>query len=121
MKYAFYPGCGSHSTGKEYDDSTKVICKVLSIELVEVPDWNCCGSMDAIYSFKPLYSIALAARNLAITKEMHMDLVTPCSGCYFTLNRANKILREDAGTRSKVNEALANIGFNYHGTVRVLH
>ena len=121
MKYAFYPGCSSHSSAKEYTESTKVICKVLDIELVEVPDWNCCGSMDAVYSFKPLYSIALAARNLAIAKEMKMDTVTPCSGCYFTLNRTNKILREDAITRSKVNDALANIGFNYHGTLRVWH
>jgi len=121
MKYAFYPGCSSQATGKEYDESTKAICKVLDIELVEVPDWNCCGSIDAVYSFKPLHSIALAARNLAIAKKMHMDVITPCSGCYFTLNRANKIIREDSGTRIKVNEALANIGFTYNGSERVWH
>jgi heterodisulfide reductase subunit B len=121
MKYAFYPGCASHSTAKDYDDSTKAICKVLDIELVEIPDWNCCGCIDAVYSFKPLYSIALAARNLAITKKMQMDIVTPCSACYFTLNRTNKILREDAKTKRKVDEALANLGFNYHGSVRVWH
>lgn len=121
MKYAFYPGCSSQSMAKDYDDSTKIICKNLDIELVEVPDWNCCGSIDAVYSFKPVYAITLAARNLAITKKMHMDIVTPCSACYFTLNRANKILREDERTKSKVNEALAALGFNYHGSVRVLH
>ena len=121
MKYAFYPGCSSNSTAKEYEESTRAICKFLDIDLVEVPDWNCCGSMDAVYSFKPLYSIALAARNLAIAKEMKMDVVTPCSGCYFTLNRTNKILREGAGTRKEVNEALADIGFNYNASVRVWH
>jgi heterodisulfide reductase subunit B len=121
MKYAFYPGCSSQATGKEYEESTKAICKVLDIELVEVPDWNCCGSIDAVYSFNPLYSIALAARNLAIAKKMHMDVVTQCSACYFTLNRTNKILRENAETRSKVNEALTNIGFTYNGSVRVWH
>jgi heterodisulfide reductase subunit B len=68
-----------------------------------------------------LYSIALAARNLAITEKMQMDVVTPCSACYFTLKRTNKILREDAGTKSKVNEALANLGFNYTGSVRIWH
>jgi len=123
MKYAYYPGCSSTSTEKEYDESTKAICKVLDIELVEVPDWNCCGATDGVYSFKPLYSIALAARNLAITSKMQMDIVTPCSACYFTLNRTNKILREGVRARkkTKVNEALANIGFNYHGSVRVWH
>ena len=121
MKYAFYPGCSGHSTGKEYEDSTKAICKVLDIELVEVPDWNCCGSIDAVYSFKPLYQTALAARNLAIAKNMHMDIITPCSGCYFTLNRTNKILRENGRTKRLVNEALEEVGLNYHGSVRVLH
>jgi heterodisulfide reductase subunit B len=121
MKYAYYPGCSSQSLEKEYEDSTKAICKVLDIELVEVPDWNCCGAIDAVYSFKPLFSVALAARNLAITEKMQMDIVTPCSGCYFTLNRINKILREDAETKSKVNEALANVGFNYNGGVKVWH
>ena len=121
MKYAFYPGCASQSLARDYDDSTKAVCNVLDIELVEVPDWNCCGSIDAVYAFKPLYSIALAARNLAIAKKMQMDLVTPCSSCYFTLNRANKILREDAEIRSCVNEALAEIGFNYDGSMKVRH
>ncbi|MBT8172121.1 hypothetical protein KJN74_04560 [Candidatus Bathyarchaeota archaeon] len=121
MKYAFYPGCSSHSTAKEYDDSTKAICKVLDIDLVEVPDWNCCGAIDAIYTLKPLYSIVLAARNLAITKKMHMDIITPCAACYFTLKRTNKILREDPEIKIKVNKTLANIGFNYNGSVRVWH
>ena len=110
MKYAFFPGCSSQSTEKEYEDSTKAVCKVLDIELVEVPDWNCCGAIDAVYSFKPLYSIALAARNLAITKKMQMDIVTPCSACYFTLNRTNKILREDARTKSKSMKRLQTLG-----------
>ncbi len=121
MKYAYYSGCSSHSTEKEYEDSAKAICKVLDIELVEVPDWNCCGAIDAVYSFKPLYSIALAARNLAITEKMQMEMVTPCSACYFTMNKTNKTIAEDAGTKTKVNEALANIGLKYNGTVKVQH
>ena len=63
MKYAYFPGCSVHSTTKEYDVSAKAICKVLDIELVEIPDWNCCGAIDAVYSQEPQYSLALAARN----------------------------------------------------------
>jgi len=121
MKYAFYPGCSAQSTAKEYEDSAKAISKVLDIELVEVPDWNCCGAIDAVYAFKPLYSIALAARNLALAEKMQMDIVTLCSACYFTLSRTNKILKEDSGTKSKVDEALESAGFNYNGGVRVRH
>jgi heterodisulfide reductase subunit B len=121
MKYAYFPGCSRHSTGKEYEDSAKSVCKFLDIELVELPDWNCCGSGDAIYSFKPLFSISLGARNLAIAEKMQMDIVTPCNSCYFTLNRINKILKENSDTKTKVNEALASLGFNYNGNTRVWH
>jgi heterodisulfide reductase subunit B len=121
MKYAFYPGCSVKSTAKEYEDSAKAISKVLDIELVEIPGWNCCGAIDAVYSYKPLYSIALAARNLALAEKMQMDVATLCSACYFTLSRANKILKEDAGTKSKVDEALKSAGFSYSGGVKVRH
>jgi heterodisulfide reductase subunit B len=121
MKYAYYPGCSSRSTEKEYEDSAKAICKVLDVELVEIPDWNCCGAGDGVYSFKPLFSFALGARNLAIAEKMQMNIVTPCSSCCFTLNRINKILNEDSVTKSKVNEALANVGFNYKGNAKVWH
>lgn len=121
MKYAFYPGCAVHSSSKEYADSCKAISKVLDVELIEVPDWNCCGAIDAVYSYKPYYSIALAARNLALTEKMGMDVVTLCSACYYTLSRTNKLLRENSEAKSKVQQALSSIGLNYNDSVKVRH
>ena len=121
MKYAFYPGCSAKSTAKEYEESARAISQVLDVELEEMPDWNCCGSIDAVYSFKPLYSIALAARNLALAEKLQMDIVTQCSACYFTLSRTNKILKEDLATKTKVDEALNNAGLKYAGGVKVKH
>ncbi|MFQ6065609.1 MAG: CoB--CoM heterodisulfide reductase iron-sulfur subunit B family protein [Candidatus Bathyarchaeia archaeon] len=121
MRYAFYPGCAVHSSSKEYGDSCKAISKVLDIELVEIPDWNCCGAIDAIYSYKPLYSVAIDARNLSLAERMGMDIVTLCSACFFTLSRTNKLLREDAGLKNKVEEALSSAGLNYNGGVKVRH
>jgi heterodisulfide reductase subunit B2 len=121
MKYAFFPGCSLQSTAKEYEESAKAISKVLNIELVEIPDWNCCGAIDSVYAFKPLYATVLATRNLALAERMQMDLVTPCSGCYFTLANTDKILKEDPETKRKVDEVLRSIESNYNGTVKVRH
>ncbi|MFH1097088.1 MAG: heterodisulfide reductase-related iron-sulfur binding cluster, partial [Candidatus Desantisbacteria bacterium] len=44
MRFSYYPGCSLHSTGKEYGESTEIVCQALGIELVEIPDWNCCGA-----------------------------------------------------------------------------
>lgn len=121
MKYAFYPGCAVHSSSKEYGDSCEAISKVLDIELVEIPDWNCCGAIDAIYSYKPLYSVALDARNLSLAEKMEMDIVTLCSACYYTLSRTNKLLQEDSELKNKVEKALSSAGLNYNGGVKVRH
>jgi len=42
-RYAFYPGCTLHSTGVEFGASTELVCRALDLEMVEIPDWNCCG------------------------------------------------------------------------------
>lgn len=121
MKYAFYPGCAVHSASKEYGDSCKAVSDVLGVELVEIPDWNCCGAIDAVYSYKPRYAVALDARNLALAEKMGTDITTLCSACYYTLSRTNQLLRDDSKLKSQVNKALGSIDLNYSGNVKVRH
>ena len=47
MKYAYYPGCSGHGTSVEYEASTRAVCNALNMDLVEIEDWNCCGSTPA--------------------------------------------------------------------------
>ncbi|MFX1466840.1 MAG: CoB--CoM heterodisulfide reductase iron-sulfur subunit B family protein, partial [Promethearchaeota archaeon] len=119
MKYAFFPGCSVHASAREYSMSCNAVSEVLGIELVEIPDWNCCGSIDAVYTYDPDLAISLAARNLAIAEKMNMDLVTLCSACFFTLSRANKLLQEDKKLKRKVTNVLNKLGLDYNGKVRI--
>jgi len=121
MKYAYFPGCSVESAEKEYADSAKEVSKVLGIELLEIPDWNCCGSVDAVHSLNPVYSLALAARNLSLAERMQLDVTTLCTACYFALSRTNKMLKENSETKSKVDEALSGAGLKYSGNVKVRH
>ncbi|MFQ6081376.1 MAG: CoB--CoM heterodisulfide reductase iron-sulfur subunit B family protein [Candidatus Bathyarchaeia archaeon] len=121
MKYAYFPGCSVISTAREYGESCKAVSRVLGIELMEIPDWNCCGAMDAIYAYNPSLSIALAARNLSLVESMKMDMLTLCSACFFTLRRANKLLREDSAIKNKIDKMLSGTGLNYNGEVGVRH
>lgn len=95
--------------------------KVLGIELIEIPEWNCCGAMDAVYAYNPLLSISLSARNLALAESMKMDIVTLCSACFFTLSRANKLLHEDSELKAKVDKLLIDAGLQYTGEVKIRH
>lgn len=121
MKFAYFPGCSLHSTAQEYSISCKAISKILGIELLEIPDWNCCGAIDAIYAYNPIASIALSTRNLSIAESMKLDVVTLCSACFFTLSRANNLLHEDSGLKSKVDQMLNDSELKYAGDVKVRH
>jgi heterodisulfide reductase subunit B len=119
--YAYFPGCSSSDGGaKAYGWSTLAVSRFLDVELVEIEDWNCCGSTP-YSSVEELSSFCLSARNLALAEGMGLDIVTPCSSCYVILNRTNAYLKKYPHLRSKVDEALAAGGLEYRGTVRARH
>lgn len=102
MKIAYYPGCSLHSTGIEYDLSTRKVCDALGIELAEVKDWVCCGSSPA-HQVDELMSVALPAKNLAIAAETEgiKEICAPCASCYSRLKDAQEKLK-DADLRRDV-------------------
>ncbi len=121
MKYAYFPGCSIHASAKEYAIAANAVNKFLDVELVEIPNWNCCGAIDAVYAYNPLLSISLSARNLALAESMKMDVVTLCSACFFTLSRANNMLHENADMKNKVDKAINDAGLKYAGGIKVRH
>jgi heterodisulfide reductase subunit B len=118
--YSYFPGCSAESTGLGMGLSTEAIAGPLEIELAELEDWNCCGSTP-YPSLAEDESIVVAARNLALAEKRGLDLVTSCSACYVTLNRANRHLQEHPKLMAQVNEALAIAGLEYRGGIRVRH
>ncbi len=120
LRYSYYPGCSLSATGKAYDVSTRAVCEKLGIRLDELPDWNCCGAT-AYFSVDEDESLAVAARNLALAEQSGLDLVTPCSACYITLNKTNQYLREYSEVRERIRDALAAADLEYSGNVEVRH
>lgn len=119
MKYAYFPGCSLHSTAKEYDLSTKEVSNALGIELIEIPDWVCCGATPAHITMH-LLSLALPVKNLIQAKKIDptLEVVTCCAACFNRLKIANKFMSEDLEHREKVNKIVDE---QYKGEVRVRH
>ena len=117
-QYSYFPGCSAESTGLGNGLSTEAISEPLGIELIELEDWTCCGSTP-YGSLDESESIVIAARNLALAEAKGLDLVTPCSSCYVTLNKANLHLQAHPKMLAQVNEALSVAGLKYNGSVSV--
>lgn len=122
MKYAYYPGCSLTESATEFDISTRAVMEYLGAELIEIPDWTCCGA-SAAEPVSKLMNYALPARNLALTeKELDgIDVIAPCSACYLNLLKVNKEVIGDRSLHGKVNEVLAASGLTYSGKVEVRH
>jgi heterodisulfide reductase subunit B len=118
VKFAFYPGCSLESTSKEYRDSTEIVAADLGIELVEIPEWVCCGSTPAHMASK-LLSVTLPAYNLVRARALGVEgVIVPCASCYSRLKTANYRINQDAELKDKVKRAL---GEPYEGDVPVYH
>jgi heterodisulfide reductase subunit B2 len=120
VKYAYYPGCSLEKTQRGYDESVREVFKALDQELIEIDDWNCCGAT-MYMSVKETVSLAVSARNLALAERMGMEILAPCSSCFTTLSKTNRILNQIPEMHRDVNEALAEGGLSYSGKVRVRH
>jgi heterodisulfide reductase subunit B len=118
--YSYFPGCSAEATASPLGISVLPVAKELGMDLVELEDWNCCGSTP-YGSVDKLEATCIAARNLALAEKTGLDLVTPCSNCYVVLDGANDILKENPTLREQVGKALAVAKLGYKGGVRVRH
>ena len=102
MVFSYYPGCTLRTKAKELDAFARRSAKALGIELVEIPDWQCCGG---VY---PTASDAIAprlasVRALMAARDAGTPLVTVCSACYNVIKRVNEDMKNDPEIRDRVN------------------
>ncbi len=117
LKFSYYPGCSLESTAKEYDQSVRAVAEMLDIDLVELPDWSCCGASSGHCTNYKL-SLALPARNLALAEKEGRDLAVACAACFLRFKQTNHQLRADDSLRQEIEKV---IGMPYKRSVEVRH
>jgi heterodisulfide reductase subunit B len=118
MKFAYYPGCSLHSTGTEFDESFKAVCKKLEIELEEVPGWICCGTSPA-HSTSRLLSLAMPLKNLVLAERTGLEeMVVPCAACFSRFKIALYEVGENEELKREVDEV---VGSTFQGGIKVVH
>jgi len=118
-KYLIFLGCVIPYRVSSYEISARKVLDKLGVELVEMPEFNCCGfPMDPVNHDLML---TLAARNLCLAEQQNLDIMPLCNGCFGILNHVNKELKEDKKTKEKVNGYLKEIGMEFKGTITVKH
>ncbi len=114
----YYPGCSLHSTGAEFNVSTKAVCKELGLELVEPEGWVCCGSSPA-HNTDHTLAAAFPVKNLSLFEKSGLkEVAAPCSSCYSRFKMASRAVVANEHLAEQVEKT---IGYRYQNSVEVLH
>lgn len=119
MKICYYPGCTLKSKAVELNDEAIAVAKHLGVEMVEIPEWQCCG---AEYSTSPdeIATKLSSIRALDYAKHNGGKLLTLCSACHNVIKRTNDAVKNDENFRSKANRYMENEEA-YQGETEVVH
>ncbi len=127
MKIPYYPGCTLKTQARNLETSALGVAEKLGIQLIELPRWNCCGTVFSLTDDDLIHHVA-PIRNLVRVQEMNKNglvedeyrLVTLCSMCYNALKRSNIRVKENPDDLEKINNFM-DLEDDYKGGVKVIH
>ncbi len=118
-KYLMFLGCAIPYRVSAFEISARKVLAKLGVELVEMPEFNCCGLPLDPVSHETM--LILAAKNLALAEQQGLNIIALCPGCAGTLKKVNKILKEDKALREKINGHLKEVNLEFKGTIVAKH
>jgi len=102
MKVSYFPGCTLNTTGKGFDNAVRASAAAVGLELVELPEWNCCGATYPLIVDNML-ELAAPAHVLVAAHDAGNTLTTACTTCYNVLKRTNLFIQEHEDERERIN------------------
>ena len=119
MKFAFFQGCNIPVRVEQYADSTEAVLQLFGIELVRIPEFNCCGY--PVRNVDEKAYVVPSIRNMAIAEKAGLDIMVICNCCFASLMKAKNVIDRDQPLKDEINAMLAKEGLNYGGTTRIRH
>ena len=127
VKIPYFPGCTLKTTAKNFESSAIKSAEKLGIEMVELPRWNCCGTVSSLASDDLMKHLA-PVRDFIRVEEMNDSglvdneyrMLTLCSMCFNTLKRTNERIKNSPEDLESVNNFMY-LEKDYRGKVEVTH
>ncbi len=120
MNYLIFLGCVIPYRVVSYEISSRKVLNKLGVDLIEMPEFNCCGL--PIDSVNHDAMLTLAARNLSLAEQQGLDVLTLCPGCAGALRKVNMALQKDKKLKERINCHLKEVGLEVKGgKIKVRH
>ncbi|WP_338098421.1 CoB--CoM heterodisulfide reductase subunit B [Methanolapillus ohkumae] len=118
---SLFLGCVAPNRYPGIELASRRVMKELGVNLLELKGASCCPAPGVFKSFDKTTWLSLASRNIVLSEQMGMDLLTVCNGCFGSLGEANHTLKHDPDHKKEVNAKLSEIGMQYQGNINVRH
>lgn len=112
----YFPGCSLATTAQENNQSLIEVCRQIGINLIELKDWNCCGSSSA-HTLDHGISLDLGARNLFRAPTEH-PLLVACPNCIIRLRQAHQELTQNEVKRYRYEKKW---GTPFNAKLKIIH
>ncbi len=119
MRYALFLGCTIPARSRHYEMSALEVAKALSIELIYLENFSCCGFPLKSYSAEIAGSVA--GRNLSIAEKERLNIVTLCSACNSMLNEERMRILHEKGYLEAINQRLGKLNQKIERPPEVIH
>ncbi len=119
MKFTFFIGCNIPTRVQQYELAARAVSKSLGIELVDNPDFKCCGN--PIRNTDQQTFLLMAARNLALAEKQGLDMMVLCKCCFGSLKKAAHFMAQNPQAQADINSHLSKENLNYSGTIEIKH
>ena len=120
MDLSYYPGCTLKTKALNFEASAIAAMSVLGVNLIEIPRWNCCGTVYSMADDDLAHHIAPVRNLVRVAEQGSSRVVTLCSFCYNTLKRADLLMRNSPEKRNTINSFMDD-EIDYDGQVEVVH
>ncbi len=115
VKFAYYPGNVARAASIEVEDCIQPLCSTLGIDLFEIPKATSDGG-NIISQASTILQHTLVARNMALSENMGLDLMTTCATSHGIHCDTIDAMDENISLKSKINSTLAQVsGVEYLG------
>ncbi len=127
VQYSYFPGCNLKTNAKGFEKSALAVSKQLDAELVEMPNWNCCGTVHTLVSdnlmkrIAPTRILSRSSKHVEMLENSPKEVVTLCSMCNSTLKVVNKDIKNDESKLEPINFQLEFDEEEYKKDMEVKH
>lgn len=118
MEIGYFPGCSLEGASKEFDISVRKVCDLLDVRLVEIEDWNCCGT-SPIHASSDDLTYLLPYENIRKMEAQQLtEVLIPCPSCLTSQKETQERYRSDRAVRARLIEAG---GYTAEGRITLYH